>query len=125
MKKKKNPVFHCCHVPRLSESPIFTLLMNFMQRPFVLSRLFYDDESLVQHLKFAGLAVPSRLPALEVQATTTPENFGKTISSTITPVDCDGKSFSAHAAENQFRKHTATEVRKELSFSLKQLFIFI
>ncbi|KAG2708685.1 hypothetical protein I3843_05G185300 [Carya illinoinensis] len=79
------------------------------QRPFVLSRLFYDDESLVQHLKFAGLAVPSRLPALEVQATTTPENFGKTISSTITPVDCDGKSFSAHAAENQFRKHTATE----------------
>ncbi|KAF5450531.1 hypothetical protein F2P56_030870 [Juglans regia] len=80
------------------------------QSPFVLCRLSYKDkESAVENFNSVGLAVPSGLPALEVQATKTLENFGKTISTTITPVDCDGKSFSAHAAENQVGELTATE----------------
>ncbi|KAG6714401.1 hypothetical protein I3842_05G201000 [Carya illinoinensis] len=78
------------------------------QRPFLLNRFFYqEDESRVQNFKYAELAVPFRHQALEVQATTTPENIGKTISTTITPVDRDGKSFSTHAAENQFGELTA------------------
>lgn len=100
-----------------------------MQSPFVLCRLSYKHKESVKDPNFnhAGPAVssPSILfPASEMQATLAPENFGKTISTTIAPVDWDGKSFSAHAAENQLGELTATEVRKELSLSVKQLFIF-
>ncbi|XP_041009897.1 NAC domain-containing protein 74-like isoform X2 [Juglans microcarpa x Juglans regia] len=80
------------------------------QSPFALCRLSYkDEESVGLNFNIAGLAVPYELPALEVQATKTPENFGKTISTTITPVDCDGKSFSAHTAENQVGELIAIE----------------
>ncbi|KAF5450533.1 hypothetical protein F2P56_030872 [Juglans regia] len=82
------------------------------QKPFVLCRLSYKQKKSVTDPKFnfAGTAVSSPTTAFEVQAeaTTTPQIFNETISTT-TPVDCGDICFWAHAAENQLGEDAATE----------------
>ncbi|KAG7980501.1 hypothetical protein I3843_05G185500 [Carya illinoinensis] len=82
-------------------------------KPFVLCRLFCKQKKRVtdRNTNFAGTAVsssPSTAFQVQTEATSTPQIFYETISTTI-PVDCGDKSFSAHAAENQLGEDAATK----------------
>ncbi|KAG6714404.1 hypothetical protein I3842_05G201100 [Carya illinoinensis] len=68
------------------------------------------------------LLLASVFPASEVQATTTPGNFDGTIYITTTPVVCDDKHFSAHAAENQLGELTTTNDDLQLGEASKMTF---